>query len=81
MHGLETAAGGRDEEVPDGFRRIAGVCVRAAGVELAGRDAGRADLALRGAGIVLERVQCERTLSTDEQCSKEQARQQPYCVI
>ena len=73
MHGPDTVARGRNEKVPDGCRCIASVRVHAAGVELAGRDADGADLALGGAGIVLEGMQCERALRTDEQCGKEQA--------
>ena len=75
MHGLETAARGRDEDLQGGFQRVAGVGVHAAGSELAGRDAGGADLALGGAGIVFERVQRKGALRTDEQRGKEQARQ------
>ena len=59
--------------MPGGSRCIADVRVHAGGGELAGRDAGGADLALGGAGIVLESMQRERALRTDEQCGKEQA--------
>ena len=75
MHGFEAAVRSRDQAVPGGFRRDADVDVDAAGSQLAGGNAGCADLALRCTGIVFERVQRKRALRY-EQGGKEQAWQQ-----
>ena len=74
MHEVETAAGGRDWKLPCRFEGVAGVIVDAACGQLAGGDAGAADLARWGAGIVLEGVNHERALRTDEQCGEKKSR-------
>ena len=73
MHGVETAACGRDWKLPCRFEGVAGMAVDAACGQLAGGDAGAADLARRDTRVVLEGMQCERALRSDEQRGKEQA--------
>ena len=73
MHGFEAAVRSRDQAVSGGFRRDADVDVDAAGSQLAGGNAGSADLALRCTGIVFERVQRKRALRSNKQRGEEQA--------
>ena len=56
VHGFETVARGRDEKLPCRFEGVADVIVDAAGSQLAGGDAGAADLARRCPEVVLERM-------------------------
>ena len=73
MHGLETADRGRDAGLPGWFEGFTRAGVDGARRQLAGRDAGLADLALRRPGIVFERMKHDRALRTDEQCGKKKA--------
>ena len=73
VRGFETAARGRDKALLRWFESVAGMTVNAAGGQLAGGDAGAADLARRCAEVVLEGVQRKRSLRRDEQHGEKKA--------
>ena len=73
VHGFETAARCRGNEVPNGFRRVADMDINVAGGQLAGGNAGGADFALGRTGFVLKCMQRKHALCSDEQGGKKQA--------